>query len=397
MKRTFCIGLLVALAASPVGAAINNLCGWETGDATEVVSTSGTVSVNSGSPCRTGAYCLRANPTTTGSGYHELQRFNANGSTTGLNNATAYIRFYFRVATLPASNNEPIVRVMDSTPAQKFELRINSSGNLSAHQSDSATLGTGSTALSLNTWYRINIEVGTGASAAWAVSINGVAEISGSTANLLTNNNDAVRLGKAINRNGNSVDFYYDDYVSDGTTAPGAGAVQVMQIDGDGAATTWTLGAGSGSDWENVEEIPTDAADYLLSTLVAGDASTGTLESAASAGISGTVSAIKGLVNARSVSSTGTIALRIRSNGTNSNGSDRITTTTVGAGQIIHTVDPADSLAWSLGDLDNLEVGVVERDGTNRTRWTSGYVMVDFDATVVTAGCPGLAMRGACE
>ena len=51
---------------------------------------------------------------------------------------------------------------------------------------------------------------------------------------------------------------------------------------------------------------------------------------------------------------------------------------------LLSTTDPATGSAWVLSALDSLECGVVEKDGTNKTRWTSGCIMVDYTPASAT-------------
>ena len=156
--------------------AIIGLCGFETGDTVQAIGVAGTHDVQ-GTVKRTGAYALRCNPTTTGVGYVGLGGYNPKPA--AYNAATAYYPFLFRYATKPASNSEPLFTAASTTGANKFHIRINSAGNLSAHNRFGTLMATGSTVLAVDTWYRIDAKVGTGASAAWEVRIDGVSEISG--------------------------------------------------------------------------------------------------------------------------------------------------------------------------------------------------------------------------
>jgi hypothetical protein len=352
--------------------------GFEAGDFSEVESSSGSVSIVT-SPVRTGVYAARCNPATTFTG--RVARLGARGATGTLGANTAspfYTRFYFRYATKPSSNDEEIVQAI-SAGSFKSSIRINSSGNLVQYDRLNALVATGSTVLDADTWYRIEWKVGSGSgsSAPYEIKINGTSELSG-TADLGTGVADRFDFGKITNRNGNGVDFFYDDIRNDDADFPGAGEVQVMQPNANGNYQTWTIGAGSGSHWEIVDEIPQNTTDYLLSTGTSGDAETEALESAASAGVSGTINSVQSLGAFRRDAVNAAVRVRLRSGTTDSDTTSNYTPTTsyVTIGKIFDT-DPADAGAWTTGDLDGVEVGGVEQT-TAKTRMTQCLVMVDY-------------------
>jgi hypothetical protein len=389
MKKIISWTLILLLLFSNVGeAAVLNLCGFESGASSERSTDSGTFSVQSTTK-RTGNYALRINTSTTG--FHRFNQFATDGNTTNMNAADVYVRFYMRVATAPAANTENVFQAHDNTNV-KLELRLNSSRQLVAYDTALSVLGTGATALSLNTWYRIEVRVGTGAAATYEVKIDGVSELSG-TGNLSTTNNARVDLGRTTNRNSQATDIYYDDFLIDDATYPGAGQIVALTPDGDGNAVTWTIGAGAGNDWENVDEVPADDdTTYLLSTLSVGQASTVSLISSTAASISGTIKAVKAFVRTkRDGAANGTFQLRLRSNTTNSDGANAASGSTYGVNQLIHAVDPATSAAWAVAALDSVEVGVEEAEATDRTRWTASMVMVDFEP----AAAPASGSKGA--
>jgi hypothetical protein len=332
--------------------ALLNFTGFETGDGTELSAVSGTASIQN-STVRTGGYAVRANPTTTATGFVRVGAPAAGGNNTQYATATAYITFYFRYATKPASNSEPFFSAVDNLPNDKLSLRLNSSGNATVHNAAGTLIATGSTVLAVNTWYRIDVKVGTGGSGAWEVKINGVSEASG-TASLGINDNSFILLGKHVNVNGQTVDFFYDDVWIDNAAFPtGEVAVQVMQPDGDGSSTDWT-GA-----YTAVDELPHNSDTDFISTSTSGHVELVTLESAAAAGITGTVLAVKSIGIVRDEGGSSAFNIRLRSGGTNSNTSNNDPGTNYSLRSKVNETDPATSAAWLLAALDSIEVGVV--------------------------------------
>lgn len=310
--------------------AIVNISGWETGSVsgTNFEGTSaatGTASVVT-SPVRSGQYALRINPTTTGLGYNSFARIAANGTNnpTSINIATCYFRFYFRYATKPASNSEEICYINDTAPAPKLMLRINSSGQLMAFDNTGTNQigSTGSTVLMQDTWYLIEISVGTGTSAAFEVRLaaddgsESVTEISG-TGNLTTLNNSAISLGKRNDRNGNSVDFYYDDLSISDSDFPGPGRVARLDPISD-SADVWTTGT-----FANIDDFSSQAGNdgdtTYITTSTNTDAHIPNFTSNADAGITGVINAVKSYLLTRDESQTVAHDTMLQVNGAGTN------------------------------------------------------------------------------
>lgn len=200
-----------------------------------------------------GNYSLRCNPVTTGTGAGFITAYN---STTGAGNylyniADGYHKFDFRVDTLPAANSEEICCIVTTgTGSIKMSVRITSAGKLQAWNDGVggyAQMGSDSTTTLATdgTWYRIEIYCGNTKPGPYEIKINGVSEISGN-GNIRAGNSGGIYIGKAFNRNGQSVDFYYDDAIVDDTVYPGSSQVIRLDPTGDGTYTTWTIGAGGG-------------------------------------------------------------------------------------------------------------------------------------------------------
>ena len=370
--------------------AFTNIWGGETGGALELSTTiGGTASVQSTTK-RTGGFALRANPTTTAVGWGKIPMLLLATGAPDLVTETAntYSRFYFRVGTLPAANSEEIATV-ETASSIKCAIRINSSGNLMLFDG-TGTLqisSTGSTVLATDgTWYRIEVYCETGLAATATVMLavgDGVAstEITG-TGNVREQGACSLYAGKVNNRNGNTVDFYYDDGAFSNSGYPGAGACEIMVPDGDGTYTAWTIGAGGGADWTNIDDPVSNDGDttYLLSTSVDGEASTATLESTLSAGISGTINAAKAVaIVARNGSSTHSNELRLRSGATDSDTTAYISPAAYALIGKVFATDPNTAAAWTIAALDAVEVGVVEATAAAvKTKCTAVGLMVDF-------------------
>lgn len=359
-----------------------NFTGFETGDTAEIDldGSAGTYSVQ-GVTKRTGAYALRSNPVGAATGYAALTFYSTtDGSMNSATYTSLFVRAYFYAGTLPAAGSEPFMSVVNAANGARGELRISSTGIITAYDSTLTLVGTGTTTLSTGIWYRIDEYIDSNLGRI-EVRVNGVQELQG-LATLGANEFTFVHLGKRANRSGQSVDFYYDDIMIRDDYYPPDGQSVVMIPDSDGYASTWTVGAGPVNKWDCVDEIINDGdTSYLLSTKVLDNIYSAALQSAAGAGISGRVNAVKALAFVkRDGASNGAVRINFRSGAVN-----RQTSANTGTGAAYtfpgetFEIDPNGSIAWSVSALDSIEVGVAERSTTQFSRCSGLYAMVDFD------------------
>lgn len=414
MRRVLLASVLVLSWGALVTGSIQNFTGFEVGNTNELMplgdgsTGTGTATVL-GSIVRSGDWALYANcPATTDLCFHQFRGFNTGGAESDQVASDHYWTGYVRFATLPAANSEPFWQSRSSADALKAELRIDSAGHLQAYNSAGTTqLGsTGTATLTTGVWYCLQVRVGIGTSGApFVVTVDaaGSPDIN-TTGNLLAGGTARTRLGKAANRNSQAMGVYFDDVITDNASQPACGQ-QILHLGANGngtAGTAWTVGAGAGADWQLVNQIPSDGSTtYLLSTSVDGDTSAVTVEPGSSAGVTGTVAAVKAFAFFRRDSTaggaTGTIQLGIRSNGADSLGVDSIINpATVGnfdPRQLIFTTDPNGGGAWTLGAMDTLEVLAVEAETTDKTRVTAMNMHVLFTPGGGGGGGGG-ALRG---
>lgn len=348
-----------------------------TGDDTEPSVTSGTYSVVTSPVLVSGSYALRSNPTTTAVGRVHLPKHGANGNFTDYNVATTYWRVWFRVATLPATG-EPFMSLVDTSNNVKIELRMNSTGNILAYDSTITLIATGSTTLTLNSWYRIEVKCGTGASAAYELKIDGNVEFTGS-ANVGGTNAGHVRLGKTTNRNGDSVDFYYASFCASDSAYPGFGFVRFLTPAGDGAGTDFT--ASAGSKYDCVNDWPHNSDTDYISDSTTGHAYTATCISCAQAGIfliSGSVNTVETIAAVRATVAFG-VKVRLISGAT----TDDTTENTLGSSYVgrckLYDTDPNTGAAWTTAALNAVEVGLVTGSGASVLRCTALGIAVDYN------------------
>lgn len=370
---------IIVLLIAPVkaGADIVNFTGLETGSNLEATQTGGTFSIQT-SVVKTGTYALRVNPNNNATGFFDIRGFNAGGVQSSINGSTITTSFQYRYATKPSALSEIMLSAEDAS-VNKFELRINSGGNLVAYDRSAVALATGTAVLSADTWYEIQAKTGSGPAGVFEVYVDGVLDIT-TTGDLLSTAYRTVIFGKSTNRHGNSVDFFYDDIIiNDTPDYPSSGEVKVMLPDANGAAQTFTIGAGS-DHYTAVNEIPPDGnTSYLVSTLNIGDAETESLQDSGTVGITGTVHVVK-VVNSciRDGAANGTLRTRLRSGSTNSDTAGAAIGVAYEARSNLSETDPATAAAWTVSALDSVESGAVESETTDKSRMTFTSVMVYY-------------------
>ena len=368
--KTLLTAFLIFMTSNLYAATVN-FTGWETKDTSEALVSSGTLSVQQTTK-RTGTSALQTNPTTTAVGFHRFGTYDAAATHGSASIANNFARFYFRYATKPSADTEPIMEGVSVTTTTICELRINSTGNLVLYDSALGTVFTGATTLAADTWYRIEVKFTIGVPGDYEVLIDGVSESSGTYTSGVVNCT-RIGLGKVNNRNGRTVDFFYDDFLWSDSALPGAGSCQVMQTSANGNYQTWT---GTGDHWDDIVDMPTGPS-ALSSTNVDGDAETEGLESASSAGVTGTVTSVKPFASFQANDTTYTLRLRFRSASTDSDSSSFTGGTLIRYAKIYDT-DPATSSAWVLSALDSIEAGAVEKSTTQIANMFSAGAMVDY-------------------
>ena len=366
-------------------------CGFEIGSAAasdrewSTTAFVGTASIVS-TPVKTGDRSLRVNPTGASQGYCEVRPYTAAGvANTTLNVATVWCAFHFRYATKPASGDEQICIVYNTSNAQKIALRLNSSGKLSLYDQGGSLVATGSTVLSADTWYSIELQVGTGASATVTVRVNGSTEITSATVNTTTANNAFGRFGKVLNQGSNSVDYFYDDIVL--ATGDWIGKAKVLRLDpdGNGNYTAWT------NDYQSVDDSVAlggnDGDTTYVSTSTNGNKESLSCEACGLSSVD--ILAVKVFGVWRYSGSSAAARLGLRSGSTDSPGSTQALGTYSFLNQLIYTTDPSTGSAWTVSGVDAAEPYIEHQQAQSRevrcTMLGLMVIYVDIEAGTYTA------------
>lgn len=309
--------------------------------------------------------------------------------------AQFYFRAYIYITTYPGSLDD-IIRINDVSNNQKIGIRINTTGTLELWNLEDATqIGSDSSALSLNTWYRIEIGVNTTTLASTSVEarIDGSSFASG-TVNL------AAGIGRIHILNPfTSKVFYADDIAINDSTGsfqnswPGEGEIVHLRPNAAGDNTGWDTGT-----YADIDEVtPDDLTTYIsASGGLSGEITDVNLDDAPAAiDASATINCVQVGIRMRASSTTSSmgdpfvIRIKAASGGTveQSASIDPNTTTWVTNALAaprnypltLYDLPGASSTAWTKSDLDSAQIGV-ERTNEDfaATQISTMWLLVDY-------------------
>lgn len=339
--------------------AIFNYADFESGSST-VELLSGTSSIQS-SVVKDGTYSLLVNPSGTGTGYAYLPiAYAADGTQSGLASHTVLaFSFYFRYSTKPTSASEEIFGTYYSLGFSAACIRIDSNGNLLMYNG-ATLLETGTTALSANTWYRIS-GVFDSVADTYSVNIDGASELSGTNTGGI---GIAASIGKTINKNGNSVSFYYDNIIlTDGEEPDELWKIAMLVPDADGSTMQWNNG---GSDYTDINEIPASTTNYIETNGSADQTALFSFPNCDDTDIGDKeIKSVSGIMWASEPSAvTSANDIRMKSGSTTVSTTDVNLTNNSASNLSVRTLvkntDPDTSAAWTKSGLDALEFGANE-------------------------------------
>jgi len=224
------------VAASP---GLTFYSGFEHGDFTEWDNLYGTVSVES-TTVKTGNYALRVNP----SGDDEFIRKPSAGSPSRLT-------FHLYIATAPNKDCSLVGYFGDVSVYLSIDRKL--------QLRDGGLKDTGTTQLSLSTWYRISLSLDAANNRA-KVYLDGVEECSSDD---ITGNSIDNCLGSAVSA---TTDLYFDNYATDDiASTDDIGDIRVVRSQPNAMGTytgEWQQVPSSTNHYEKIDECPADDGDY---------------------------------------------------------------------------------------------------------------------------------------
>lgn len=374
--------------ATPTPAALFNFTGFENGDTAEAVTTSGVVSIVNVSditiPVHTGTYSLRSNPSLSSFGYFSFAGHSATGATLANIGPNLYARFWFRYKTGPAANSEPIAHFHGQFHGPMATLRMSSIGEILVYQQDGTLddTGTSSVRLTINTWYVIEMHFTEGttpyevrirdSSLTLLDTISGTGDF-----NATLDGTESLRLGKTVNANGNTVDFFYDDVaISTAGWPSSSGVTKNAPPNAAGSSSNWTAGTGA-SNYLEVDEVAADNDTTYIQTTGSNSHYVALMDSS-TLGASGQINAVKVRAKVReALSGTSSVRVGVKSGATTSETSGVNTTTSYSQLFKVFATDPNTSANWTLSAFDALEAGVNEANIVGQ-RCTTLDVQVEY-------------------
>lgn len=369
-----------------------------TTDGMEVDTNSGTMSISS-TTVRSGTYSWRTNPSAS-TGFFRKQ---ISGSD---QNKGGYLRAYVRIATLPGTTIQ-LLRFSSTANTHLASIRLTSTGTLTLNNAANTQVGSASSALSTNTWYRIELKCdSTAATGTLDGRIDGVSFASGNNS---SRGSWARILWGAITPN-STCDIFFDDIAlnddqgSAQTSFPGDEKLIVLRPDSAGDSNQWLQtagGAGASTNYQLVDEVtPNNATDYIQSTTL-NDID---FYNCGASGINSydtvNVVTVHGRMTNDTADATSAVKLRIEKNGsgTVSEGSAIIPNSTTwmtdGATAtflptLVLYTDP-DTSAWTSTTLDSMQIGAkLTADTANKILISALWAYIGY-----TPGTPPASGNG---
>jgi hypothetical protein len=259
---------------------------------------------------------------------------------------------------LGATQQAQLFSIFDGTTEQ-CSIRLNGSNVITVNQG-STVKATGSTVLSLNTWYYIEFKFTINGSTGVAqVKLNGAAEIASTSSLDLTGTANNYFNGIALNRPNAGSPQFDDIYVLDTTTGSNTdflGPIQVVARypNGNGNSSSWT--PNGGTNMGCVSEQFQDGNGSFVQSSTANQIDTYTMQDLPVA--SGSVYALaQHTVAAQDGGATRSIAPVYRISGTDYVGTSVNTSASYQFLSEIKDASPASSSAWTVSEVNGLESG----------------------------------------
>jgi len=214
---------------------------------------------------RSGTYAMRVNPA--GATANLAYDFLASGGGTD----NLFLRFYLRIASSTNALDD-IFRIRDTAAAVNVAgFRLNSDRTLELWDSGNVTqIGSDSSALSVDTWYRIELKYEYHATTPTVTGyIDGTSFATGTLVNLGNNNPNRILLGAIT---ATTCDLYFDDVaVNDSTGSfqndlPGEGEIIHLRPNATGDNNALG-GLGATTNYQSVDEVTPDDGITTVSSL----------------------------------------------------------------------------------------------------------------------------------
>lgn len=350
------------------------MCGWETGDITELgtttIGSSSTLAVATGTPTpASGGYCLKAASTGVISSLLTFLR-----ATYG--SALTEVWHRFKVYPHSAGGVNPIVifRALDSANGVQLTITWDPSDNLIRVYRGAPTsnlLGVTSVAVTADAWNLIDfhyiISATVGVIEVWIAGTQRL-NLTGQNTKSTTNTNvqgydvGLMMVAGATPANGEYIAF--DDLAANTTAGSlnngriGAGSVFLLSPNGAGSNTNQSIGGSvpAGTNYQSVNEVPPDSGVTFVYS-----ASTGVRDTYALADLpagASVVNAVEVIAQCeKSDAGAGSIGLTVKSSSTTNEASAQGLSTTWSYYRALYETDPATAAQWLVAAVNAMEAG----------------------------------------
>lgn len=311
-----------------------------------------------------------------------------------LSDGPLYFRVYVRVGTLPSAENR-IISLNSSTTVgtgPRVYITLNSDGTIKLYDED-GQIGSASSALSTDTWYRIEMEFdsnGAGATDIVRARIDGT-EFAGSSTRNLSQGILSLQVGGNLNNEAQTIgNWYFDDVAINNSTGgyPGPGKIIHLRANNTGDNSSWA------SDYTAIDETPpNDATDYIESHTLDQIEDVNVDNTPSSMNTNDTINVVSVGVRAASNNTTSLARFVLRakatSGGTVEESSNLLNNTTTWYSNSqsaplyalnLYDLPGASTTEWTKTELDTAQIGVrlSVSDGAQEARISSLWMLVDY-------------------
>lgn len=342
---------------------------------------------------RSGTYAIRFHDASGSFAPFFRQTFSSSNQSSGF-----YTRAYVYVASA-GSAARTLICYRNASNAEKISIMLNSDQTLQLRNvEDSTDIGSPSNALSLNTWYRVElfIDTTTVSSTDCEARIDGVSFASSTSQNLATG---VARVAFGSSALDTSYDVYMDDIAINDTSGtnqnswPGEGSIIHLRPNADGDNEDWTNSSGT-DGWGLVNEVtPDDATTHIRDTVLSAtdDFNIDTSSAIASYDIINCLQVgVRFAESATTESKAFVVRLKSTSGGTVEESSDINPSSTSYVTNApaeprnypltLYDLPGASTIAWTKADLETSQIGVRISDAgsTENIRVSTLWLVVDY-------------------
>lgn len=369
---------------------------WQTGAELGSTAAEGGSSglVVAGDAARTGSYGYRQSEVTT-TAVAMSRNFLTERTT------SCFLRAYVRVTTLPGGNTG-ILGIGSNVGSSKLvNIRITPTGSLQMVNLSGAQVGSVSSALTLNVWYRVELMYTATATGAIEARIDGSVFASANSPSH-TPGWSRIYIGNSFAGTGSGLIAHHDDVaVNDSSGSaqngyPGPGNIVHVHPAGTGSSNQWhqfNNAAGNENNWSAVSDvIPDDANNWLRSsTLNETDAYAVGAMPVSVAAVNVVAVGVRRANDTASAVSAFTPRIQKASGGTVAEGSPIVPNATAWAtdrdGYALATYTDPDGAAWTASTLASMQIGMrLSAVGTSECWVTAIWASVDAVLPLLITG-----------